>query len=207
MSRNRGKTPASLPCRAAGTSRNRRGDAAFDDPPASREKRRGLLPRKPCDFRRSRTYAADAPAGERIGFAPLLFSMEKRPRSIVIVQRGGRRTPYIHSRSAILSGSFSEKKMRTEFSAEGRGRGNRPKRRASAREASRGGSRLRRLAPAGRDGTDAPIFGRRAESAPDPRYFPAEGDKFGIFPLTLPERNSTVRLVNYYFYHFSKTWE
>ena len=108
MSRNRGKTPASLPCRAAGTSRNRRGDAAFDDPPASREKRRGLLPRKPCDFRRSRTYAADAPAGERIGFAPLLFSMEKRPRSIVIVQRGGRRTPYIHSRSAILSGSFSE---------------------------------------------------------------------------------------------------
>lgn len=124
MSRNRGKTPASLPCRAAGTSRNRRGDAAFDDPPASREKRRGLLPRKPCDFRRSRTYAADAPAGERIGFAPLLFSMEKRPRSIVIVQRGGRRTPYIHSRSAILSGSFSEKKMRTEFSAEGRGRGN-----------------------------------------------------------------------------------
>ena len=59
-------------------SRNRRGDAAFDDPPASREKRRGLLPRKPCDFRRSRTYAADAPAGERIGFAPLLFSMEKR---------------------------------------------------------------------------------------------------------------------------------
>ena len=95
MSRNRGKTPASLPCRAAGTSRNRRGDAAFDDPPASREKRRGLLPRKPCDFRRSRTYAADAPAGERIGFAPLLFSMEKRPRSIVIVQRGGRRTPCI----------------------------------------------------------------------------------------------------------------
>ena len=133
MSRNRGKTPASLPCRAAGTSRTRRGAAAFDDPPASREKRRGLLPRKPCDFRRSRTYAADAPAGERIGFAPLLFSMEKRPRSIVIVQRGGRRTPYIHSRSAILSGSFSEKKMRTEFSAEGRGRGNRPKPRSVPR--------------------------------------------------------------------------
>lgn len=131
MSRNRGKTPASLPCRAAGTSRNRRGDAAFDDPPASREKRRGLLPRKPCDFRRSRTYAADAPAGERIGFAPLLFSMEKRPRSIVIVP--ARRTAdSLHSRPAILSGSFSEKKVRTEFSAEGRGRGDRPKRRASA---------------------------------------------------------------------------
>ena len=207
MSRNRGKTPASLPCRAAGTSRNRRGDAAFDDPLASREKRRGLLPRKPCDFRRSRTYAADAPVGERIGFAPLLFSMEKK--TPIHRDRPARWTAdSLHSRPAILSGSFSEKKMRTEFSAEGRGRGDRPKRRASAGEASRGGSRLRRLAPAGRDGTDAPIFGRRAESAPDPRYFPAEGDKFGIFPLTLPERNSTVRLVNYYyFYHFSKTWE
>ena len=199
MSRNRGKTPASfLPGRRHLSKPSRRRCV----------RRSARLPGKAARSAAAQTLRFPTFADIRSGCtgrgtdrlrAAAFFDGKKTP---IHRDRPARRTAdSLHSRSAILSGSFSEKKVRTEFSAEGRGRGDRPKRRASAREASRGGSRLRRLAPAGRDGTDAPRFSVAEPKAPPIRdIFPAEGDKFGIFPLTLPERNSTVRLVNYYYF-------